>query len=356
MASMKLSGYRIAAICSCVPSKRFDNLRDTTEFSPEEVRKVTGMAGISARRLADDSMCSSDLCEAAANRALDMSGWERESVDALIMVTQTPDYFMPSTSCVLHKKLGLSDRCAAFDVGQGCSGYPYGLSLAGMMLQTGGAKRVLLLHGDTPARYTDKGDRAVSLLFGDAGSATALEACEENANDRWFFVLQTDGSGYQDLIIKAGGLRDRFNADRRNHCVTMNGANVFNFTIKRVPDLVKETLALAGRTQDEIDYFIFHQANHFIIKHLAKKLGVPDQKIPLIMKEYGNTGGVSLPLTITLGAMERPADKPLRLLLLGYGAGLSWGSALFDLGPEAKLDNIELTSRRAESHAKGSVG
>src|SRR4030066_1259448 len=188
MANIKLSGYRIGAICSCVPSKRFDNLRDTTEFSPEEVRKVTGMAGISARRLADDSMCSSDLCEAAANRALEMTGWERESVDALIMVTQTPDYFMPSTSCVLHKKLSLSDRCAAFDVGQGCSGYPYGLSLGGMMCETGGAKRGVFLHGDTPARYTDKGARAVSLLFGEAGWAPALEACEENANDRWFFV------------------------------------------------------------------------------------------------------------------------------------------------------------------------
>ena len=356
MANMKLSGYRIAAICSCVPSKRFDNLTDTTDFSPEEVRKVTAMAGISARRLADESMCSSDLCEAAGNRALEIAGWERESVDALIMVTQTPDYFMPSTSCVLHQKLGLSDQCAAFDVGQGCSGYPYGLWLAGMMLQTGGAKRVLLLHGDTPARYTDKADRAVSLLFGDAGSATALETVEETPDHHWFFVLQSDGSGYQDLIIEAGGFRDRFNPDRRNHCVTMNGANVFNFTIKRVPNLVKDTLGLAGIAPDDVDYFIFHQANHFIIKHLAKKIGVPDHKIPLIMKEYGNTGGVSLPLTLTLGAMDRPANKPLRLLLLGYGAGLSWGSTLFDLGPEAKLENIELSSGRAESHVEGTVG
>jgi len=356
MAKGKLTGFRISALCSCVPANRFDNLKDTTEFSPEEVRKVTAMAGISARRLADDSVCSSDLCEAAANRALEMAGWERESVDALIMVTQTPDYFMPSTSCVLHQKLGLSDRCAAFDVGQGCSGYPYGLWLGGMMLQTGGAKRVLLLHGDTPARYTDKADRAVSLLFGDAGSATALETVEDEANSSWHFVLQSDGSGYKDLIIEAGGFRDRFNSERRAHCVTMNGASVFNFTIKRVPDLVKDTLGMAGIGPDEVDYFVFHQANHFIIKHLAKKIGVPDQKIPLTMKEYGNTGGVSLPLTIALGGMERPADRPLRLLLLGYGAGLSWGSVLFDLGPEAGLDNIELSSRREESHDEGSVG
>lgn len=356
MAMNRTDGARIRAICSCVPSYRFDNLKDTTEFTPDEVRKVTAMAGISARRLADDSTCSSDLCEAAANRALDLAGWERGSVDALIMVTQTPDYFMPSTSCVLHKRLGLSDRCAAFDVGQGCSGYPYGLWLAGMMLQTGSARRVLLLHGDTPARYTDKGDRAVSLLFGDAGSATALEAAGPGGSTPWSFVLRTDGSGYEDLIIEGGGFRDRFNPDRKKHCVTMNGANVFNFTIKRVPDLVKDTLALAGKATDEIDYFIFHQANHFIIRHLAKKLDLPDRKIPLIMKEYGNTGGVSLPLTIALGGLERPADRPLSLLLLGYGAGLSWGAALIDLDPEAKLANVELSGKRSEAHVESPAG
>lgn len=351
MREIRTVACRVAAICTCVPSQRVDNLKDTREFGEEEIRKVTGMAGISARRVADEATCSSDLCEAAANWALELAGWERGSVGALIMVTQTPDYFMPSTSCVLHKRLGLSDHCAAFDVGQGCSGYPYGLWLASMILQTNGAKRVLLLHGDTPARYTDKADRSVSLLFGDAGSATTLEAAENGPGRNWHFVLRTDGSGYQDLIIEAGAFRDRFNPDRRNHCVKMNGANVFNFTIKRVPGLVTDTLALAGKGKDDVDYFIFHQANQFIIKHLAKKLELPDHKIPLILKEYGNTGGVSLPLTMTLGGLERPADRPLTLLLLGYGAGLSWGSALIELGPDAKLANIE-----RESGGEGHVG
>ena len=346
MAKIQSVGCRISSICTCSPSTRFDNLKDTTEFSKEEVRKVVAMAGISARRVADDSICSSDLCEAAANRALDRVGWDRDSIDALIMVTQTPDYFIPSTSCVLQKKLNLSDRCASFDVGQGCSGYPYGLWLASLMLQNGGVKRVLLLHGDPPARYADKTDRAVSLLFGDAGSATLLESANDGGGVPWSFVLQSDGSGYDDLIIEAGGFRDRFNQDRRKHHVRMNGANVFNFTIKRVPDLVKDTLMLANKTPEEIDYYIFHQANQFIIKHLAKKLGLPDSKIPLILNEYGNTGGVSLPLTIAAGGLERPADRPLRLMLLGYGTGLSWASALIELGPDVPLDNIELHSPR----------
>ncbi len=355
MAKMQIMGVSVKAICTCVPSERFDNLKDTSEFSKDEVRKVTAMAGIHARRVADELTCSSDLCETAANRALEMAGWERESVDALIMVTQTPDYFMPSTSCVLHQKLGLSDNCAAFDVGQGCSGYPYGLWLAAMMLQSG-MKRVLLLHGDTPARYTDKSDRAVSLLFGDAGSATAIESTENSNSGKWSFILQTDGSGYKDLIIEAGGFRDRFSTEQRKHFVTMNGANVFNFTIKRVPGLVKDTLALAGKTADEIDYFIFHQANQFIIKHLVSKLELPEEKIPLILKEYGNTGGVSLPLTLTVGNLERPSDRPLNLMLLGYGAGLSWGSALVELEPDAPILNIDRKSPKDISDAEPTAG
>ncbi|MFV2082350.1 MAG: 3-oxoacyl-[acyl-carrier-protein] synthase III C-terminal domain-containing protein, partial [bacterium] len=173
---------------------------------------------------------------------------------------------------------------------------------------------------------------------------------------RWSFVLQTDGSGYKDLIIEAGGFRDRFSTNKRKYFVTMNGANVFNFTIKRVPNLVKDTLALAGKTADEIDYFIFHQANQFIIKHLVSKLELPEEKIPLILKEYGNTGGVSLPLTLTVGGLKRPSDRPLSLMLLGYGAGLSWGSALVELEPDTPILNIDRKSRKDISDAEPAAG
>ena len=350
MAKSKIKGARIAAMCTSVPSKRFDNLKDTTEFSKDEVRKVTAMAGVSARRVADDLTCSSDLCEVAANRALEMAGWNRDSVEALIMVTQTPDYIMPSTSCVLHGKLKLSHDCATFDVGQGCSGYPYGLWLAGMMLQGGGVKRVLLLHGDTPARYSYKSDRSVSLLFGDAGSATAIELNENSEVDAWSFVLHTDRSRFQDLIIEAGGFRNRFCADRRKHYVKMDGAAVFNFTIKRVPDLVRDTLSFSDMSAQDIDYFIFHQSNRFIIKHLVNKLEIPEEKVPLVLEEYGNTGGVSLPLTITQGKLERLGKEKLTLMLLGYGAGMSWASALIRIGPDVPIDHIEMPGKGSASH------
>jgi 3-oxoacyl-[acyl-carrier-protein] synthase-3 len=356
VAKSETTGSRIRAICTCVPSERFDNLKDAKEFTQEEIRKVTAMAGIAARRVADESTCSSDLCEVAANRVLEMTGWERDSIDALIMVTQSPDYFTPSTACLLQKRLNLSEQCAAFDVGLGCSGYPYGLWLASIILQSGGLKRVLLLDGETAARFAEKGDRAVSLLFGDAGSATALEASDPSNGNKSTFVLYSDGGGYKDLIIEGGGFRDRFPEDRRKYYVSMNGANVFNFTIKRVPDLVQETLSFAKITTEEIDYFIFHQSNQFMIKHLMKKIGIPDQKTPLILKEYGNTGGVSVPLTITLGGLERRRDKTLRLLLLGYGTGLSWASALVDLGPDVQLDHVERKSQRGEPNASQSVG
>jgi 3-oxoacyl-[acyl-carrier-protein] synthase-3 len=182
----------------------------------------------------------------------------------------------------------------------------------------------------------------VALLFGDAGSATALEAAEGPGANEWYFSLHTDGSGFEDLIIEGGGFRERFPEDPRKLYVRMNGGNIFNFTIKRVPPLIQDTLAAAGETMDAVDYFIFHQSNRFIMQHLAKKAAIPKQKIPLTIEEFGSAGGPSVPLTITRGLLERPSDRALRLLLISYGVGLSWASALIDLAPAAVLDHIQL--------------
>lgn len=338
---------RIAGIVSAVPPNRVDNLTAAVAFEKEEVEKVVRLAGVKSRHVADDQTCSSDLCFAAAKRLLQKLNWSPDSIDGLVFVTQTPDYFLPSTSCLMHERLGLRDTCAAFDVGLGCSGYAYGLWLASMMLQGSGFNRVLLLHGETPTRFADKSDRAVGLLFGDAGSATALEApAAAQADRKWWFCLQTDGSGWQDLIIEGGGFRDRFPADRKKHLVSMNGANVFNFTIKRVPPLVIDTMNAAGLTTEQVDYFVFHQSNQFIIKYLLKKARLPETKVPLTIGDYGSAGGPSVPLTLTCGGVHRPEDRPLTLLLIAYGVGLSWGSALVDLAPDAVLDHVLLGACR----------
>jgi 3-oxoacyl-[acyl-carrier-protein] synthase-3 len=340
MALAMTPACKIRAVCSSVPERVFDNLTETTAFDPKEVDKVVRMAGVRRRHVASDGLCSSDLCTAAAKRVLERLDWDPHSVDALIFVTQSQDYLLPSTSCLVQHWLGLSNTCAAFDVGLGCSGYPYGLWLASMMLATSGFKRVLMLHGETPSRFADKSDRSVALLFGDAGSATALEAEPGSAEEPWWFSLHTDGSGWRDLIIEGGGFRDRFPSDPRKHFVSMNGAGIFNFAIRAVPTVIEETLAASATDRDAIDYFILHQSNLFIMRHLAQKMKIPETKIPFSIREFGSAGGPSVPLTLTQGNLSRPADRALRLLLVGYGVGLSWGSALISLTPDTVLDHV----------------
>jgi 3-oxoacyl-[acyl-carrier-protein] synthase-3 len=346
MAQSIIEGVSIRGVASAVPETTFNNMRDAAAFPKEEVRKVVAMAGVAERRVADATTCSSDLCFDAAEALLEALAWPRDSVDGLVMVTQTPDYFMPSSSCVLHKRLGLSDRCAAFDLGLGCSGYPYGLWLASMMLKSGDLKRVLLLHGETPTRYAGESDRAVSLLFGDAGSATALER-DDSAGAPWYFTLHTDGAGFDDLIVHAGGFRDRFCSDARSHYVQMNGANVFNFTIKVIPPLIADTLRLSGRSVDDVDYYVFHQSNRFIIKHLITTCHLSEEKVPIVLDRYGNPGGPSVPLTLTRGLGDSAGRRPLSVMLLGYGAGLSWGAALVPLPEGVVIRHTESASRQA---------
>ena len=340
--------HRIKAISSCVPEQVFDNTSDSTDFSPKEIDAVVKMVGIKTRHLSPETVCSSDLCLVAARQVMDQLAWAPETIDGLIMVTQSPDYFQPSTACVIHKELGLSDRCAAFDVGLGCSGYTYGLWLAAMMLENPSFKRILLLHGETPSRFCDPTDRTVGLLFGDAGSATAIETGNRDSGKKWWFSLHTDGTGYRDLIIEGGGFSDRFPAEQKKYYLSMNGPAVMNFTLKRVPPLISDTLGGAGIGPDAVDYFILHQSNRFIMRHLARKCGVPEEKMPMTLWDYGNTGGPSVPLTITQGKLVRPSDRALTLLLVAYGVGLSWGSALIDLPTETLLSHLVLPDRAAE--------
>lgn len=342
MANASISGCKIAGISTCVPSRLFDNLTKTSVFTKDEIKKVVALAGVSTRRVVDEKTCSSDLCIAAAKSVIESLKWETNSIDVLIMVTQTPDYFLPQTSCLIHKHLKLSKNCATFDVGLGCSGYPYGLWLASMMFKTGDYSRIILCHGDTPTRYAHKSDRSVSLLFGDAGTATAIELDNTENSEKWFYTLHTDSNGYDDMIIEGGAFRERFPEDSKKCYLQMKGANVFNFTLKRVPELISDTLRFSNLDIEDIDYFILHQANQFIIRHLANKINLPLKKVPIILKEYGNTGGCSIPLTITQGKLDRSTDIPLKMMLVGYGVGLSWASALISLNPEAILNHVEL--------------
>lgn len=332
LARAKIDGFRVAGVSTCVPRECVDNLAQADRFGEDEVRKVVSMAGVRQRRIASPGTTSADLCFEASASLLDSLSWARETVSALIFVTQSPDYFLPSSSCLLHKWLRLSDDCAAFDVGLGCSGYPYGLYVAAAMLKSGGHRRILLLHGETPSRFTHVDDHATTLLFGDAGSATALELSEgEGAS----FCLHTDGSGFDGLIMRGGGFRDRNPQDPRDLALSMDGAAIFNFTIKRVPALIEEALAFAGLTTTDVDQFVFHQSNRFIMKHLAKKSGLDEGKVPFTIEDTANCGGPSVAVTLTRS--WKRASRPQRVMLLGYGVGLSWASATLSLDPDVHM-------------------
>lgn len=332
MTASILKGARLAGVASAVPRMEFDNVRDTQQFDQTEVKKVVALAGVKARRITQGSLCTSDLCLAAAQDLLAGLGWAPESVDALIFITQSPDYFLPGSSSLMHRDLALGRHCAVFDVGLGCSGYPYGLWLANMMIQTGSAKRVLVLHGDTPSLFTDKNDRSTYLLFGDGGTATAVE--HSATAGEWGFCLYSDGSGFNDLIIPGGGFRDPKPADERDYCLHMNGPNLFNFTVTRVPELIADTLQLMNSTAEDTDLFFFHQSNQFIMKHIAKKCGLPAEKTPIILDRFGNIGGASIALAMTQYLAENKIAAPVKAMLLGYGVGLSWGSAFVEIDPD----------------------
>lgn len=329
-----IQGVRIAGVSTCVPSRVIDNLRDEDRWSPDVVRKVVALSGVRRRHVVAPGQTATDLCVDAAERLLARMQWPRASVDAVVLVTQSPDHFLPSSACLAQHRLGLSTDCAAFDLGLGCSGYPYGLYVASSMVRGGGHRRVLLLHGDTPSLFVDPADHATVLLFGDAGSATALEI---DTGDRpSHFVMHTDGAGHARLIVRGGAFRERLPENRRHLALEMDGEAVFNFALKRVPDLLRETLELAACSVEEVDHYVFHQSNHLAIRHLARKCGLADDRVPISIADTANCAGASVPVTMTR-CVPVPAARSSRLMLLGYGTGLSWAAAVVSLDADVAL-------------------
>jgi len=325
-----LKDVEIKGIACAVP----DNLKRSEDynevFGEESVQKFVNMTGVKTRHVALNQQCASDLCYAAAVKLMEKLSWEPSSIDALIMITQTPDYAVPATACVLQHRLGLSEDCAAFDVNLGCSAYVYGLWLAGTMISTQNMNRVLLLGGDTSNFGINQNDSATAMIFGDGGAATALER-SEGKEIKYF--LKTKGSGFKTIIVPAGHARTRGRDDTESsdYELAMSGSEVFTFTITDVPKAIKSFMSQYNIDKNDIDMFVFHQANLFILKHLAKKLGIPMEKVPVSIDRYGNTSGESIPLTLadTLGHEE--SGEKLKVFLCGFGVGLSWGGIYLEL-------------------------
>lgn len=284
------------------------------------------MTGVETRYYAASNQTAGDLCLSAARLLLVRMDWRENTIDALIFVSQTPDQRLPATACALHGNLSLGPHCQAFDVSLGCSGYVYGLWLAAALI-TAGCRRVLVLAGDTSSRLVDPMDRTTALLFGDAGSATALEA--DPAAAPVHFVLGTDGAGARHLAIAGGGFRKPAGADT----LVMNGAEVFGFTLRAVPALVRATLERAGQTMDDVDIFALHQANRFLLRHIGKKLSIDPARMPINIDRYGNTSSASIPLLMCTDLAAQLTQGSHRVMLAGFGVGFSWAAASMHLVP-----------------------
>jgi 3-oxoacyl-[acyl-carrier-protein] synthase III len=265
--------------------------------------------------------------------------WGPSSIDALILITQTPDYAVPATACVLQHRLELAEDCVAFDINLGCSAYVYGVWLAATMISTQNFNRVLLLVGDTSNFGINQNDSATAMIFGDGGTATALEKSE--GKDMKYF-LKTKGSGFKNIIVPAGHARTRgkTNNEASDFDLSMNGSAVFTFTITDVPKSINSFMSLYNIDKNDVDMFVFHQANLFILKHLAKKLGIPMDKVPVSIDRYGNTSGESIPLTLVDALGGSQSNETIKLLLCGFGIGLSWGGIYLEMDKSVCLPMI----------------
>ena len=343
---VKTTGASIAGIVSCVPSRQIENDYFVDKFGETGVNDVVKMIGVNKRHWVDDNTTTRDLCLHAGKRLLKDLDWDPKSVDALIFVSQTPDFRLPASACILQSELELPTSCIAFDVNLGCSAYPYALWLGMTMIQTGAARRVLLAVGDTISKITDMNDRATALLFGDAGTMTALEATKENSDT--YFVMGTDGLGANNLIIPTGAFKnypieDDLRLNEKNpFCMFMDGAEVFNFTLKAVPALVNKTILFAENSIEKYDAFLFHQANLFMVERLAKKAKLPVDKIPININDFGNTSCASIPLLMTTTLGTQLKNDLLQLAMFGFGVGYSWASASIKVGNLKVIETIEL--------------
>ncbi len=340
---------RIKGIACAVPGQVSEVSCLSNSFGSESIDKIISSTGVERRHVVSNE-CSSDLCLAAAERLLSDLNLDRSTIDTLIFVSQTHDFTLPATACVLQERLNLPMSTAAFDIALGCSGYAYGLWMAGALLSGGGSKRALLLVGDTISKIVSPSDRSVAALFGDAGSATVLEY-DPSAPDLPF-VLGTDGRGAKNLIVPAGGFRDR-NGDstdtseegvRGPYDLYMNGAEIFAFTLARVPGLVTalhEAITASGKV---VDHYVFHQANRFMLDHLVKRMKLPREKVILDVKDVGNTSCASIPLAISLFQGSAGGHLSGQFMLAGFGVGYSWAGCV------AEFDNVWVSPITVTSH------
>jgi 3-oxoacyl-[acyl-carrier-protein] synthase-3 len=338
MALLTVENINIKGIAGAVPKTVLSNW-DYTHITEPERKLLIKTTGVAERRITGTSgITTTDLCKAAAEKILEQTGTSKDDIEILVFVSQTPDYFLPASSITLQNRLGLPKTCMAFDMNLGCSGFVYGLSVISSLISTGKFKKGLLLCGDISSAGPPEEDKSVFPLFGDAGTATLLEY--DTTAQKMNFSLQSDGSGYEAIIVREGGMRKPFTVDsftlvekekgisRASRNLELNGMAVFDFSVTEVPKNINDFFKNTGTTPESYDYFVMHQANQLMNETIRKKLKFTPEKVPYTLPKYGNTSSASIPLTIASELKDKVAGTT-KFLASGFGVGLSWGTVSF---------------------------
>ena len=348
MALWEIKNVALRGVTGTVPNHAVKTA-DFDIFTQEEADVFDSTVGIRNRYIGPESLCTSDLCLDAAERLIAALGWEKESIDVLVFGSVTGDYKTPPTSGILQHRLGLPTSTFVLDIPMGCCGSMYAINVAGNLLSTGNVKRALLLVGDTALRMGSLKDKSRVPLFGDSGTAMALEY-DPSAQDI-VIEFNTLGSGYEALITPHGGFRHPITAEsfveedfgngiiRAPKDTLINGMDVFSFAISRPPISIKKMMERYELTTDNVDYFLIHQANKLIVDRIVKKLKLPLEKVPYDLQEFGNLGGASIPMLMTYNLAEELQKRPLTLLCSSFGLGLTWGTMVLRTG-EVKVEKV----------------
>jgi 3-oxoacyl-[acyl-carrier-protein] synthase III len=329
---------RISAVDYYLPEQTLTNADLSAQFPEWSVDKIADKTGILTRHIAGENEFSSHLATKAGQKLFESAHIDPALIDYLIVVTQSPDYYLPTTAAIVHSQLLLRSDAGSTDITLGCSGYIYALGLAKGLIESGQVASVLVITSDTYTKFLNKDDKSVRTIFGDGASATLING-EGDAESISALTYGTDGTGGKHLIVPNGGLRSAAEyapkaapsvrgLEPGAYDLFMDGAEIFNFTIKVAPASVATILNKSGLGMDDIDLFVFHQANKYMLEHLRKKLDIPVEKFPILMATSGNTVSGTIPIALADAERQGILRPGMRVLLLGFGVGLSWGGAV----------------------------
>lgn len=328
----------IKAITYYLPETILTNKQLAELYSDWTEEKITQKTGISARHIASDNETALDLAVKAVQSMFDEKKTSPGEIDFILLATQSPDYLLPTSACILQAETGIPQSAGALDINLGCSAFIYGLALSKSLIETGLAGNVLLVTTETYSKHIHPMDKSTRTIFGDGAAATLISQCPEEKIGS--FVFGTDGSGAENLIIPAGGARMRKTEETKKEsmdesgCIRtleniyMNGPEILNFTINVVPKCVREILMKHDLSMEDIDLFVFHQANKYILDYLRRKLKIPEEKFYINIDGTGNTVSATIPIALSMARAEGRIKSGSKIMLVGFGVGLSWGATI----------------------------